>query len=110
MEATIEEVKFVTETDGAVIVNGGYVNARGDGVVAASFDLTTKYADVAAHTSDENDVPGIMLGDKNAIHINEDRKKVMTHIVFPQYAGWNIHCADIGRYTLSICFVKRDKS
>lgn len=106
----ITSAKFTVEHDGEVIINGGYVEAAGEDVVALTFDLRTKYAKVIGLSNSGGDTPdgapGILLSGDGAFHINEQRKGSPTHITFPEYADWTVHCADIARYTLKVCLVR----
>lgn len=99
---------FVLEQDGEVIVNGGWVEAAGERVVALSFDLATKYAQTAGFSyNSEPDFSGIFLcATPETLHVNESKRGELTHILFSDYPGWHVHCADIGRYTLNVCLIK----
>lgn len=102
--------KFTLEHDGEVVVNDGYVEAKGKNVVALTFDLRTKYAKVIGLSCSggetSSNAPGVLLSGDGAFHINEQKKGSPTHITFPEYTGWVPHCADIGRYTLKVCLVR----
>lgn len=98
---------FSVENDGEVVVNSGWVEAAGERVVALAFDMKTKRPEVIATSGggDEPRAPGVLLSGDHALHINEAKKGEPTHIVFPEYPGWSVHCADVARYTLHVCLI-----
>ena len=99
---------FVVEYDGEVVVNHGWVDAEGERVVALAFDMKTKRPEVIATScgGSEPSAPGVILSGEHALHINESKKGEPTHIVFPEYPGWSVHCAEVARYTLHVCLIK----
>jgi len=104
----LKPTAFVLEQDGEVIVNRGWVEASSEGVVALCFDLATKYAQTAgfSYTSETN-LSGLFLcATQGTLFTNENKKGEFTHILFSDYPGWHVHCADVGRYTLNVCLVK----
>lgn len=102
-------VPFILEVDGEVIVNHGWIEAKGRNVAAIAFDLTTKYAEILAtsYSFNENNAPGVMLiAGNDTLNINKKKRGDATHIVFPEYTNWKVHCASISSYTLNICLIK----
>lgn len=99
---------FVVEYEGEVVVNNGWVEAEGERVVALAFDMKTKRPEVIATScgGSEPSAPGVILSGEHALHINESKKGEPTHIVFQEYPGWSVHCADVSRYTLQVCLIK----
>lgn len=100
------EIKIVTQ--GAPVINAGSVYSKGADVVALEIDLHSKYCEVSATSGGE--FPGIFI-DANERSLELDKTKSVeesTFIEFPQYAGWNVWCSGIGRYTLSVCLVRNN--
>lgn len=93
-------------TQGAPIINEGSVHRNGDNVVALEIDLSSKYCKVGATSG--GTLPGIYIdADEQSLNLDESKKvEDSTFIEFPQYEGWNVWCASIGRYTLSVCLVR----
>lgn len=103
----LRSASFEVEYEGEVVVNHGWVEAEGERVVALAFDMKTKRPEVIATScgGDEPCAPGVILSGDHALHINEAKKGEPTHIVFPEYPGWSVHCADVARYTLNVCLI-----
>ena len=94
------------ELQGLPIVNSGTVVARGDCVIAADIDLSSKYCEVSAFTSGSDGIPGVHIdAGEFGLHL-KDGAEGGTWLRFPELQGWNVWAANIGRYTLAICFVK----
>lgn len=95
-------------TQGAPVINTGGVYAKGDDVVALEIDMSSKNCKVSATSG--GDLPGIYI-DATERSLSLDPTKSIedsTFIEFPQYAGWDVWCNSISKYTLSVCLV-RDK-
>lgn len=93
---------MIVEKEGPVRVNAAWVLAKGPSVVALSIDLHTKYAEVGGLSGDR-----ILLSvTERTLHLDETKPKDdFTVIAFPAFPGYTVHCADLGRYTLSVCLV-----
>lgn len=103
-----KKVKIEITQQGAPAVNFGWVHKLGKGIVAIGIDLQSKYCNLMACTNGDSDGPGVILvADKNTLYLKRGKSvEELTWIQFPEYQGWNIWCAQIGRYTLSICLIK----
>jgi hypothetical protein len=100
-------VRFTFEHMGEVIINHGIVEAKGRRVVALAIDMTTKRPEVIATSIDgDGKSPGVILTGEHALNIEERKRGEPTHITFPEYPGWIVHCADVARYSLKICLIK----
>jgi hypothetical protein len=92
---------------GAPLVNEGTFHRRGKSVVALEIDLHSKYCQVMA-TYSADGAPGVIIGaTKRSLHLLKGMpRRKETTIEFPNFVGWYIWCASIGRYSLSVCLVK----
>ena len=101
-------VRITIETQGEVLVNQGYVEAEGENVVALTIDLRTKRAEMMGSIwTSSDDLAGVMLSaGPDTLHSDESKKGIPTEILFPDYPGYHVHCADVARYTLRVCLVK----
>lgn len=95
---------------GAVRVNVGDVLRAGDGIVALEIDLHSKYASVACSGGGSDSAPLVMLeATPDTLKLDpEHPRDALTTITFPDYPGWDVHSYCCGRYTLSVCLVRRD--
>jgi len=93
---------YTITQQGNVTVNCGIYYKRSKNIVAVVFDLEEKRATIQS-TGADGDVENIQVSQNE-----NDPGEKWTDISFPEYAGWNIFCAKIVKYTLSIVFVKKD--
>jgi len=99
-------LKIKKTKQGAPIVNNGWIRIDGEYIVALCIDLKSKYCDVSATSS--GIFPGIVISTTGqSLHLHK-KKTGDTWIEFPQYAGWDVWCSNIQRYTLSICLIKEE--
>ena len=107
LDAGSRWASFSVENDGEVVVNYGWVEAAGERVAALAFDMKTKRPEVIATScgGDNPCAPGVILSGQHALYINEAKRGEPTHIIFPEYSGWRVHCAEVARYTLKICLI-----
>lgn len=94
--------------EGAIVVNhcSPYPSS---GIVALCIDLEQKYSEIVA-TGSTGEIPCIVIGaNEHTIGFGKgaDRSKT-TEIEFPEFSGWFVFCAEISKYTLSVCLVKRE--
>jgi hypothetical protein len=94
-------IKINVVTQGAPLINVGSVYKQGDDVVALEIDLYTKYCSIGATTG--GNLPGLIIDSPECSAECEELPS--TFIEFPEFAGWRVWCAAIGRYTLSVCLV-----
>lgn len=93
---------------GEVLVNHANVEALGLEVIAAYLDLQSKRAEILAICGSSDRGPGLMLrANEETLYIDEARKGEATTVYFPSLNGWDVHCAELSRYTAAICFTKR---
>lgn len=100
-------VKTNIDTQGAAIINDGFVIAEGENIVAFEIDLKSKHAFVSGQGANCNNFPCLYIGAyEDTLHINKDvNLNMWTEISFPEYQGWTVWCADLAKYTLTICLV-----
>lgn len=104
------EVKFLIPVQGAPTVNGAWLLAKGEDVIAIEMDLHSKYCEVMA-TGGSEDGPCIWLeANEHSLHLDESKSRdAFTEVVFPEYKGWNVWGYSTGRYTVAICLVDMEK-
>ena len=99
-------VKIAIKQQGAPRVNNGCVAVGAESIKALEVDMHSKYCNISATTG--GDIPGVMISeDENSLHLHKT-KKGDTWIEFPQFKGWTVWSASIGRCTLYVCLVKFD--
>lgn len=106
-----EELKpflFEVSRQGAVDVNTGHIHAESPDIVCAYIDLRSKYAEVCCIGSDSGGLSSVTLGaNDHTLYLHEGLSSdELTELSFPAYRGWNVFCAHVARYTLSVCLVK----
>lgn len=113
MEAPISFMETRTKLDlvvdqGEVVVGGGaWIEQPGDRVVAGMLDLGTKRAELCGYGYFPDDGPSLCLcAGPDTLGIDEAQKGKMTMVRFPKFIGWQVHCADVARYTVSFCLIK----
>lgn len=84
---------------GAVKVASVRTVAKGENVVALEVQLEDKGACIY-YTGSAADAPLV------ALHSADSEKPLQpTRLTFPQFLGWDVFAAGVGRYTLSVCLV-----
>jgi hypothetical protein len=69
-------------------------------------DLDSKYAKLGSLGITAEGVPAVYLRkDKYTLYAQDDASGE-TEIAFPEYAGYTIMCAEVARYTLTVCLCK----
>jgi len=101
---------IVKKTAGAIKINRIWIEYQNDEVCLVLADLKSKYADISYHgmsTQGKVSTPMVGLGAaKHTLYINKRLRNYDTEIHFKSLIGWKIFASNVGRYTLSICFVK----
>lgn len=100
---------FKIAAQGGVIVNKGFILAgsKESGVIAVQIDLTTKRAEVAVY-GDNDGIPLLFLcANEYTLKLIQGKEKQLTEISFPDYKDWICFCAEISKYTLNLCLVKK---
>jgi hypothetical protein len=105
-----EGLNFVTldiVSQGAPVVNDGYIHAAGADIVAIYIDLKSKRCEVVA-TGGGDGIPSVWVGaNEESLHLNQDADRAsMTEIAFPEYDGWDVFSATCSRYTLAVCLTR----
>lgn len=79
-------------------------------VIVLVVDLKSKHCGVMAHSVGDDSCPAIIIcANQRSLHLNEEVNSYEpTDIEFPEYKGWDIFLAEITRYTLRICLIKRE--
>lgn len=105
--ATVQRVsRCVVTKQGGPIINGGYVAAVGENVVAIEIDMKSKRCEVMGESATEEGEPVIWIEGTNALYLKKGHEKEETRVAFPDYKGWRIFSAQICRYTFRVCFVR----
>lgn len=102
-------VKIKVAVQGGPVLNDGMVMAVGPNVVAIEVDMKSKRCEVAAHTETWTHVPELWISGDNALHLKKGCERELTAVTFPEYRGWQVFLAEISRYTLRVCLVRREK-
>ncbi len=101
----MEKVKI--EHQGAPIVNTDNVHtvAQSKDIILLEIDMRSKYCEVMMHIHDE--CPSVLIcKGEHSLHLNDDEEGT-TELELCGYKEWNIFLAEILRYTLRVCLVKR---
>lgn len=88
----------------------GYLVRGNDEVVTFFVDLDSKYCEVIATGGNLDDEgPIIHIGEtERSLHLGPpDNPDCGTAIQFPEFHGWDVHAADLSRYTLAVALTKR---
>lgn len=86
-------------TQGVAVITQAFIRAQSETVAALMGNMQTKDCTVAAIGGDDG-VP--ML----AISAPGYNGQAWTEVIFPEWKGWEVWCAEIARYTLTLCLVK----
>ena len=90
---------------GSVVVNNAFIINQSENVIALIVDLASKWAHIDSYFSGP-DVRGISLGASGNTSYPHKTKFGTTEITFPKFKGYDIFCANISKYTLSVCLLK----
>jgi hypothetical protein len=110
--AVNDDVGITVLIPGAPVVNHGLVVAEGPGVVAIAIDMQSKYCILEAtgstHNTNGEEIPSVTIGAQEGSQYLEPKapKGDSTEIAFPDYVGYKVFCADMGKYSLSVCLIK----
>lgn len=102
---------FTVIQQGAPVINGGCIIERSENLIAIEIDMKSKYCEVGLFThEDPENVCGLMIGaNEDSLNLKEGiDKDTYTEIKFPNFKGFSVFAANLGRYTLSVCLI-RDK-
>jgi len=98
------EVNFTLE-QGEIIVNSAHEEQVECKVLV--FDLTSKYAEVLT-IGCVNDYPTILLcANDGTLNLDRSKGSKPTEINLPDYVGWDVLSASVGRYTLTVVLERK---
>lgn len=87
----------------------GYLVRGNDEVVTFYVDLESKYCAVTGGGgSTDEEGPMIFIGETDrSLHLGPPAEpECDTVIKFTEFPGWNVHAADLSRYTLAVALTK----
>lgn len=95
-------------TQGAPIINNIHIIKSSQDLAAIEIDLKSKYCKVVSYFSGSEGQVGIWIGsDERSLYLNNNvDRNIATVIEFPQFKGWTVWAATIGRYTCQVCLIK----
>lgn len=101
-------------TPGEIIVSREppyYAHSMGWGkyAIVLAVDLVSKYGEVLCCSHGEGIAPAVFLSaSERTLHIDEAHKGHSTKVEFTTLKGWVPMAANIGRYTLTVAFVREN--
>lgn len=83
------------------------IRAQGDGVVAITVDLRSKWACLAGHGDGALGVGVFLEAGPRTTHTTS-RAAILgdTGVWFPDFKGWTVFCADVSKYMLRVVLVR----
>lgn len=102
-------IRCAIKHQGAPIINDGYVREIGKNIVALEIDLRSKYCEVSFSFGGSDGTCGMYVNaNERSLHLNEKVKRdEPTEIEFTDFVGWDVFACGIGRYTLSVCLIRK---
>jgi hypothetical protein len=96
---------------GAPKVGCAYLHRKSGGLATIEINMKSKYCYIAGTSSMSTKVPGEYVPgidiDFNDCSLYVDKRyRGGTMVEFPEFQGWSVWSADMGRYTGRICLVK----
>lgn len=106
----VDLIKIEVPDPGAMLVNMAYAIAKGKRVIAIAVDLHSKRGNVGGYWGSGDNGPGVEIyPSKESLHLDETKPRdSRTTIYFPEFKGWDVWAAEISKYTLAVCLIKRD--
>jgi hypothetical protein len=103
-------IRCAVKHKGAPIVNGGYVREIGKNIVALEIDLKSKYCEVSCSFGGSDETCGVYINaNERSLHLNKYVKRdEPTALEFTDFVGWDVFACGIGRYTLSVCLIRKE--
>lgn len=102
----LKQLRFKITHQGAHKINCAVICAEGGRVKAVVMDMDTKRGEIFSTRSDDF-IPNITIGPtEDMVKAIKNKETELTEITFPDLKGWNIFCASISKYNISICFIK----
>ena len=86
--------------------NRAYIYKRGDDILLLIIDCETKNAQVE-YIGADGDIPEVGVAyPREDVDPYEDEDHDATTVLFVDLKGWNVHMAEVSRYTLSVCLIR----
>ena len=97
------------KTQGSPLINGGYVRETGENIVALEIDLKSKYCEISCSFGGSDGTCGVWIeANERSLNLNKEVKRgAPTIIEFTDFSGWEVFAGNIGRYTLSVCLIRK---
>jgi hypothetical protein len=110
MSDELETTEISIVQQGPMRINHAIVCERGENVVAIVVDMASKRGAVCGEISDEDGVPAVMIeANEHSLHLDEKADtRLDTMVAFPAFKGWRVWCADVSKYSVYVCLVRRD--
>jgi hypothetical protein len=99
---------MIIKDRGAPKINAAYDAVRYKDVVVLDIDLASKYCEVLATGSGTDGLDIFIQATDESLHLDETKPRdAWTKLSFPEFKGWEIACYTLSKYTLTVCFLKR---
>lgn len=103
------KINYTIEKQGAVILGNAYLVKKEKSLIAFRIESETKYIEVSATFSFDDDIDGIELNMlKHGCYYDKALKGISTRICFPDFKGWEVFAAEASKDVISICLIRRD--
>lgn len=102
-------INYKIRHKGAPVINDGYISELGENIVALIIDLKSKYCEVSCSFGGSDGSCGVYINaNERSLSLNQNvQKDEPTAIEFSDFVGWDVFACGIGRYTLSVCLIKK---
>lgn len=97
---------FIVTTQGGPVLNSSRIVAANKNMAAIEINMTSNGCEVLADTASVKG-PGLWIIGEHATKIEKGTEKQITSIKFHAYKGWKIFSADVFRYTLRVCLLRK---
>lgn len=96
-------------TQGTPCVHNAIIYKISKDIACIHIDLKSKYCDCDCDYSfTDEDECGIYISEtKRSLNLNKKFKNKDTGITFVDFKGWQVFATASGRYTISVCLVKK---
>lgn len=94
-------IKVIEQGGPKLSIFAGLDLKRGEDVAAFYVDMETKRCEIDAYNDGD-------FGPEIAIGHNDMRDSTL--ISFPEFKGWNVHCASVAKYTIAVCLTLSKES
>ena len=105
----MKQLKIKTIQKGAPVVNAGCIEKKCLHFAKLYIDMSSKYCGIYHWFNSVDNIPKIYIqAKKESLHLSPDcGRRKETIIELPQFEGWDIIHASIGKYTLTIYLEKQ---